>query len=126
MKPPQSLAGYIRQHLTELEERLEVGVRQEVIVSELEAHGYKTTLKGFRNFLYRARIRAAQKTVTVPAKPSPIKEKKHAPSIAKIHVEKEDESTTPIGTHRPTDLDAIHDQEVDLRSLAKLAKRNRR
>lgn len=82
MKPPQSLAGYIRQHLQELEERLEVGVRQEVIVAELEAHGYKTTLKGFRNFLYRARIRAAQKTVAASAKPAPQKEQKNAPSIA--------------------------------------------
>lgn len=84
MKLAQSLAGYIRQHLTEIEERLEVGIRQEVIVSELEANGYKTTLKGFRNFLYRARIRAAQKNVAVPAKhqpPAP-KEQKHAPPLA--------------------------------------------
>lgn len=80
MKPPQSLAGYIRQHLTELEERLEVGLRQEVIVAELQAHGYTTTLKGFRNFLYRARLRAAKKAVAVPATPSP-KESKNAPSV---------------------------------------------
>lgn len=123
MKPPQSLAGYIRQHLQELEERLEVGVRQEVIVAELEAHGYKTTLKGFRNFLYRARIRAAKKTATAPTKVK--KEPEHAPPIAQNPPEKEDESTTEIGSHRPTDLDAIHDQEVDLRSLAKLAKRKK-
>ncbi|MDG5824317.1 hypothetical protein [Xylella fastidiosa] len=29
-------------------------------MAELKAKGYKTTLKGFRNLLYRARIRAAQ------------------------------------------------------------------
>ncbi len=125
MKPPQSLAGYIRQHLKELEERLEVGVRQEVIVAELEAHGYKTTLKGFRNFLYRARIRATKKAVAAPTKPVPQKEPEHAPQVAQNEAEKEDESTTTIGSHRPTDLDAIHDQEVDLRSLAKLAKRKK-
>jgi hypothetical protein len=61
MKRSQSLAGYIREHLSELEERLSYGVRQEVFVSELEACGYKTTLKGFRNFLYRARLDAADK-----------------------------------------------------------------
>lgn len=125
MKPPQSLAGYIRQHLKELEERLEVGVRQEVIVAELESHGYKTTLKGFRNFLYRARIRATKKAVAAPTKPVPKKEPEHAPQVAQNETEKEDESTTTIGSHRPTDLDAIHDQEVDLRSLAKLAKRKK-
>lgn len=61
MNRSQSLAGYIRENLSELEARLEFGVRQEVFVSELEAHGYKTTLKGFRNFLYRARLGAAEK-----------------------------------------------------------------
>lgn len=91
MKPPQSLAGYIRQHLQELEERLEVGVRQEVIVAELEAHGYKTTLKGFRNFLYRARIRAAQKTVAASAKPASPKEQKNAPSVAQKPDQKKQE-----------------------------------
>jgi len=123
MKPPQSLAGYIRQHLEELEERLEVGVRQGTIVAELEVHGYKTTLTGFRNFLYRARIRASKKAAST--KPVPKKETEYAPSVAQKETEKEDESTTIIGSHRPTDLDAIHDQKVDLKSLAKLAKRKK-
>ena len=92
MKPAQSLAGYIRQHLTELEVRLDVGVRQEVIVAELETHGYKTTLKGFRNFLYRARLRAAKKGAialttpttqkeiqNVPIAQAPVKPKKEVP-----------------------------------------------
>lgn len=61
LKRSQSLAGYIRQHLDELEARLEFGVRQEVLVAELETLGYRTTLKGFRNFLYRARLRAAER-----------------------------------------------------------------
>ncbi|MRD49352.1 hypothetical protein GHT07_18915 [Caenimonas koreensis DSM 17982] len=69
MNRTQSLAGYIREHLSELEERLSFGVRQEVFVSELEARGYKTTLKGFRNFLYRARLGAAQKQVRPPPIP---------------------------------------------------------
>src|SRR6218665_2195421 len=99
MKPPQSLAGYIRQHLKELEERLEVGVRQEVIVAELEAHGYKTTLKGFRNFLYRARIRAAQKTVPASAKPPSQKEKKQKEKkIRKISKKKKRQKETGNST----------------------------
>lgn len=60
MNRPQSLAGYIRQNLPELETRLEFGVRQDVLVAELGALGYTTTLKGFRNFLRRARLRAAE------------------------------------------------------------------
>src|SRR6218665_1420685 len=91
MKPPQSLAGYIRQHLKELEERLEVAVRKEVIGAELETRGYKTTLKGFRNFLYRARIRAAQKTVAASANPASQKEQKYAPSVAQKPDQKKQE-----------------------------------
>lgn len=69
MKHSQSLAGYIRQHLAEIEARLEVGIRQEVIVSELENIGYKTTLTGFRNFLYRARIHAKKRGVVLAIRP---------------------------------------------------------
>lgn len=61
MKPSQSLAGYIREHLTVLERRLELGIRQDFIVSELATIGYKTTVKSFRNLLYRARLNALKK-----------------------------------------------------------------
>lgn len=55
MKKPQSLAGTIRQRLAEIEARLEVGVRQEVILGELAALGHQTSLQNFRNELWRAR-----------------------------------------------------------------------
>ena len=60
-KQAQTLAGYIRQNLDEIEKKIEIGIRQEALVAELETHGYKTTLKGFRNFLYRARQRPIKK-----------------------------------------------------------------
>lgn len=68
MKQSQSLAGYIRQHLAELEIQLEHGVRQEVLVAELAKQGYQTTPKVFRNLLYRARIWAAKKAALSPVK----------------------------------------------------------
>lgn len=86
MKQKQSLAGYIRQHLAEIEGRLEVGIRQEVIVSELREIGYETTLKGFRNFLYRARIHAKEKGSQVSTKlpeQQPRQEVKQAQNSAK-------------------------------------------
>lgn len=60
MKKPQSLAGVIRQRLDDIEARLDVGVRQEVIISELAAEGYETSLQNFRNELWRARKRKEQ------------------------------------------------------------------
>lgn len=61
MKLKQSLAGYIREHLNELEARLENGIRQEVIVEELAEKGYETTLQTLRNLIYRARKRRSLK-----------------------------------------------------------------
>ena len=56
----QSLAGVIRERLATIEARLAVGVRQEVIVAELAAEGYETTLKNLRNELCRARKRSSK------------------------------------------------------------------
>ncbi|MDS9990836.1 hypothetical protein RAC83_002179 [Xylella fastidiosa] len=96
-KPPQSLSGYIRQHLRELEERLNFGVRQEVILAELKAKGYKTTLKGFRNLLYRARIRAAQNPEEFQTKVEKKNEKEDAQSLAKKSENKKEEvSKNPL------------------------------
>jgi hypothetical protein len=67
MKKTQSLAGYIREHLAAIEARLDVGIRQEVIVSELATEGYTTTIQGFRNLLYRARKKAASRAVKPPS-----------------------------------------------------------
>lgn len=59
MKTDQSLAGYIREHLSTIEARLKVGIRQEVILQELQDVGYpNTTIQTFRNLLYRARKKA--------------------------------------------------------------------
>ncbi|WP_326999620.1 hypothetical protein [Comamonas testosteroni] len=65
-KQSQSLAGVIRERLASIEARLAVGVRQEVIVAELTAEGYETTLKNLRNELCRARKRSSK---TLPAPP---------------------------------------------------------
>lgn len=51
----QSLSGVIRERLASIEAQLAVGVRQEVILAELAAEGYETTLGNFRNALFRAR-----------------------------------------------------------------------
>lgn len=60
MKTDQSLAGYIREHLTTIEERLKNGIRQEVILQELRQVGYpNTAIQTFRNLLYRARKKAS-------------------------------------------------------------------
>lgn len=57
----QTLSGYIRQHLAEIEQRLEFGTRQETIVAELVGLGYTTTIQSFRNTLSRARTWAKTK-----------------------------------------------------------------
>lgn len=63
----QSLAGVIRERLASIEARLAVGIRQEVIVSELAAEGYETTLKNLRNELCRARKRKSEKLLSKPS-----------------------------------------------------------
>jgi hypothetical protein len=55
MSKKQSLAGVIRERLTTIESRLEFGIRQEVLISELKEEGFETTLATFRNALLRAR-----------------------------------------------------------------------
>lgn len=57
MKKEQSLAGVIRERLESIEQRLAVGVRQEVFLAELAEAGYQTSLSNFRNELWRARKR---------------------------------------------------------------------
>ena len=63
----QSLAGVIRERLVSIEARLAVGIRQDVIVSELAAEGYETTLKNLRNELCRARKRKSEKLLSQPS-----------------------------------------------------------
>jgi hypothetical protein len=59
----QSLAGYVRQHLAEIEHRIKYcGISQSVIVEELNELGYATTLQIFRNTLSRARACRSEQT----------------------------------------------------------------
>lgn len=52
----QSLAGYIRQHLDEIETEIWNGKRLEEIVSAINAAGYpNVTVRAFSNYLSRAR-----------------------------------------------------------------------
>lgn len=57
----RTLAGYIRQHLAEIETRMEFGEPQTVIVEDLKEAGYgNLTVPAFRNYLARARARREQ------------------------------------------------------------------
>lgn len=66
MKKEQSLAGVIRERLESIEQRLAVGVRQEVLLAELAQAGYETSLSNFRNELWRARKRKEKKGQDAP------------------------------------------------------------
>ena len=61
MKERQSRAGWIREHLNELERRLGLGVRRSVIVAELQALGYGCTAQELSNDLSRARRRRKER-----------------------------------------------------------------
>lgn len=64
MKTDQSLAGYIREHLSTIESRLKIGIRQDVILQELQNVGYPNTrIQTFRNLLYRARKKALKNQI---------------------------------------------------------------
>ena len=60
MNKTQTLAGYIREHLDEIELKLYNGILQESIVEEINKNGYNTTAKAFRTYLHRARNRRKQ------------------------------------------------------------------
>jgi hypothetical protein len=52
----QSFAGYVRQHLPDIEARLSVGVRYVTVHEEFLKLGFDVTLDTFRGALYRARL----------------------------------------------------------------------
>jgi hypothetical protein len=64
MKEQQSRAGWIREHLNELEQRLGLGVRRSVIVADLQALGYRCTVQELSNDLARARRRRREREST--------------------------------------------------------------
>lgn len=55
MNQHQSLSGYIRQHLAKIESQIDIGIRHESIIIEINALGFNTTVPNFRTALYRAR-----------------------------------------------------------------------
>lgn len=90
MKKTQSLAGYIRERLAQYEDRLAIGIRQEVILEELAQAGYETTIYTLRTLLSRARKqrdaavqKAAETGVSSPAPAAAKPEKKTANPLTK-------------------------------------------
>ncbi len=122
----QTLTGIIRSRMASYQARQLAGVTQKTFAEELTNEGHPISYADFRTLYSRARKQlSASITVAEPA-PKPIRKEPPNHAINKPEpTQKEDENIPPIAAHRPTDLDAIHDQEVDLRSLAKLAKRKK-
>ena len=77
MKRKQSLSGYVRSHLAQIEADMEAGFSQESIVDDLKAQGFETTVPILRTLLYRARQRAS----TNPVAPPVVKESPTKPAI---------------------------------------------
>lgn len=124
----QTLTGLIRSRVADYKARQLAGITQKTFAEELTQEGHPISYADFRTLYARARKQvSAAEGVTLPTSPQPPKEPK--PDAIKEPESqsspKEDEPPIPVGTHRPTDLDAIHEQEVDLRSLAKFAKRKK-
>lgn len=97
MNKTQSLAGYIREHLSSYEERLAIGIRQEVIVKELAEAGYETNVFTLRTLLSRAR-KKRDKQLQKAAGPAPALPAGARPVEAKPAVKKQDNPLTkPAG-----------------------------
>jgi hypothetical protein len=127
MKTQQTLSGFIRQHLQDFESQLKNGIRQEVIVTGLEAHGYKTSVAVFRNLIWRARALNANAAITNNlGKRESQKPVTTNTGYAENSLQNEDINTSTFVSHNPSDLDDIQDQKVDLKSFAKFAKRNKK
>jgi transposase len=109
-KPIQSLSGYIRQHLAEIEAELEAGIYQEHLIKELEEAGFTVTVKSFRTLLYRARERASKNKAssTSVTRQQPKQEIKTtaAPPIALVNPLKKSVGFEYTGTQNvdPSDL----------------------
>lgn len=87
MKKLQSFDGLVRERLQQIEARLSVGIRQELMVAELVAEGYEqANIKTLRNAIWRARKKLeAAATATPKMAPAPaisnlenITQKEHA------------------------------------------------
>lgn len=65
----QSRAGYVRQHLADIEARLDLGIRRRVIVDELRALGYNCSEQELSNDLSKARQWASKRSMPVSSPP---------------------------------------------------------
>ena len=110
MRAKQSLSGFIREHLVLLEAQLFAGIRQEVIIEELEAKGFATSLACFRTLLYRARLDAAARSVVEPTPNEPrVPKSKRADTKPESKAKSESPLQKPAGFQYsgkidPTDL----------------------
>lgn len=57
MTQVKSASRYIREHLDDIEQQMQMGVYQEAICQELNQAGYSITLPAFRKAIMRARQR---------------------------------------------------------------------
>lgn len=125
MSIKQSLSGYIREHLSTIEHQIDIGIRHESIVENLQSNGLDVDLGTFRTALYRARKKAQNSTPrptsTAPAPTAPIK-KESKERIEEVTTE--DNESGP--THRPTDIDAILKGPQSIGHLTKIGKRGRK
>ena len=56
MKNKQTLAGYLREHIQEIEYQKHIGIKQEALLKTIQDAGYpNTTLQTLRVLLHRAR-----------------------------------------------------------------------
>lgn len=95
VKKEQSLAGVIRERLESIEQRLAVGVRQEVLLTELAQAGYETSLSNFRNELWRARKRKEKKEQGIPDATKAPQSSLGRPAEIGLHSSQNPSSTIP-------------------------------
>lgn len=74
MKQHQSLSGYIREHLADLEAQASAGIRQDFIIEKLAEKGFIVSLNNFRRLLYRARKRSEAALIAAPPSLPSVKE----------------------------------------------------
>jgi len=65
----RTIAGLIRERLLDIENKLEMGFRQETIIEEFAQEGFIVSLGNFRTELYRARKWRNEKQAKFPPKP---------------------------------------------------------
>jgi len=66
----QTIAGLVRERLPDIENKLEMGFRQETIIEEFAQQGFIVSLGNFRTELYRARKWRSEKHGKSSPKPT--------------------------------------------------------